>query len=366
MALRDIIFESIKKFVLKEADPKSNDIVQKRIQRQKNDFPILTKYKNRYGETEFDQLVNIDPTPDKRFLYQICKWKSRDISLQDSEIKKYIDQYYKHIVGLDSSPNPSFKELEDYLYQFYNYILNNSEYSLYFKTELWDEIQDLLHKKNSTALKLYNEFRTFLVYDENQLTAEDLKNYAKFIMYCNTDDFMIMKREKEYYPNLDFEFPSNAYSMQAGPKAVLFDKKLGLEINEDINKGLNSLETWNTFVNVVGGQLKKQYDKAIADDEAEKIEAEKAKAEGKKVEYEPGRHEKQLTMYFSFYHMQLTPPFTYKAFLDDFVFRLNTNVNPWNRNWQGFKLFVNKDRKDFDISNFKTFDDLKQYVWRLS
>jgi len=27
MALRDIIFESIKKFVLKEADPKSNDIV---------------------------------------------------------------------------------------------------------------------------------------------------------------------------------------------------------------------------------------------------------------------------------------------------------------------------------------------------
>jgi len=32
-------------------------------------------------------------------------------------------------------------------------------------------------------------------------------------MYCNTDDFMIMKREKEYYPNLDFEFPSNAYSM---------------------------------------------------------------------------------------------------------------------------------------------------------
>jgi len=34
---------------------------------------------------------------------------------------------------------------------------------------------------------------------------------------------------------------------------VLFDKKLGLEINEDINKGLNSLETWNTFVNVVGG-----------------------------------------------------------------------------------------------------------------
>jgi len=49
-------------------------------------------------------------------LYQICKWKSRDISLQDSEIKKYIDQYYKHIVGLDSSPNPSFKELEDYLY----------------------------------------------------------------------------------------------------------------------------------------------------------------------------------------------------------------------------------------------------------
>jgi len=64
-------------------------------------------------------------------------------------------------------------------------------------------------------------------------------------------------------------------------------------------------------------------------------------------------------MYFSFYSPKLTPPFTYKAFLDDFVFRLNTNVNPWNRNWERFKLFVNKDRKDFDISNFKTFDDLK-------
>jgi len=49
-------------------------------------------------------------------LYQICKWKNNDISLQDSEIGKYIDLYYKHITGRDSSPNPSFKELEDYLY----------------------------------------------------------------------------------------------------------------------------------------------------------------------------------------------------------------------------------------------------------
>jgi hypothetical protein len=31
MALRDIIFESIQKFVLKEEDPNSNDIAQKRI-----------------------------------------------------------------------------------------------------------------------------------------------------------------------------------------------------------------------------------------------------------------------------------------------------------------------------------------------
>jgi len=31
-----------------------------------------------------------------------------------------------------------------------------------------------------------------------------------------------------------------------------FDKNLGLEINEDINKGLNSIKTWNDFVNVVG------------------------------------------------------------------------------------------------------------------
>jgi len=101
-------------------------------------------------------------------LYQICKWKSRDISLKDSEIKKYIDLYYEHITGRDSSPDdPSFKELKDYLDSFYNYILNNREYSLDFITELWDEIQDLSHKKNYTALELYKEFRTFLVYDKN-------------------------------------------------------------------------------------------------------------------------------------------------------------------------------------------------------
>jgi len=67
-------------------------------------------------------------------------------------------------------------------------------------------------------------------------------------------------------------------------------------------------------------------------------------------------------MYFSFYSPKLTPPFTYKDFLDDFVLILDSNENPWNRNWERFKLFVNKDRKDFDISNFKTFESLKKYV----